>query len=186
VAGGKGLAAALGVAATAATPAAPAAPTAPDADLVTFIADQEGGEQHRTADGIWHPYADEAGKWTIGRGHLINGGKNARGFERGLTDAEVEALFVEDVAAAQAQARAVVGARFDGLDPKMQGLLTDFSFNLGPKFAEEFPTMLGHVMAGDMEGAARESARFLTTPAGEKKPLKKRNADTLRFFFGKE
>jgi GH24 family phage-related lysozyme (muramidase) len=157
-----------------------------DAALLAFISEQEGGENHRTAAGIWMPYPDDAGKWTIGRGHLINGGESARGFESGLTDAEVEALFAEDVAKARGLARSAVGARFDGLDPKMQGLLTDFAFNLGPKFAKEFPKMVGHIMAGNMEGAASESGRVYTDTDGVTKPLKKRNRDTLRFFFGKE
>lgn len=158
-----------------------------DDAFVAFVKRVEGGEQHRNADGRWYPYnTDGAGKWTIGRGHLINGGASPDGFAQGLTDDQVENLFRKDLEEAEAAARKVIGASFDTLPRKSRQLLTDFSFNLGPGFADEFPNMTRAVLRGDKATARAESKRFRTAPDGSKHPLKDRNAQTQRFFFGEE
>ena len=182
----KKLAASLGVAAM--TAAAPAAGSGPSDRVVAFIREAEGGErEHRNpGTGIWSPYEDAAGKWTIGRGHLINGGDSFEGFANGITDEEVERFFTEDVTKAYNQARKRVGkTKVDSLSPEMQDLFVDFAFNLGQGFAEKFPNMTKAILAGDMETAAKESRRVKGPKGGKKTPLDERNRLTLNTFFGK-
>lgn len=159
-----------------------------DDTFIKYLHGVEGGEQHRKKNGRWYPYnTDGAGKWTIGRGHLINGGKSAKGFEGGLTDDEVEALFKQDVVNAVTQARDAVGHEaFDALPLKDRQLFTDFSFNLGPSWTKKFPSMTKAVLAGDREGAYNESERFKTEPSGVKSRLKDRNHQTGKYFFGRD
>lgn len=166
--------------------------TATPADTVTdeFIAylhKVEGGEQHINPQGRWMPYnTDGAGKWTIGRGHLINDGESPKGWEAGLSSDEVEELFNQDVIAAAAQARKAVGAKaFDALPLKMRQLLVDFSFNLGSSWSQKFPKMTRAILAGDMEGAYNQMERWKTAPSGAKSRLKGRNNAVASFFFGK-
>jgi len=175
-----------GEAAGASKPAASPAWTVDD-EFISYLHKVEGGEQHRRG-GRWYPYnTDGAGKWTIGRGHLINGGESPKGFEDGLSDEEVEQLFKEDVIEAATNARNAVGPDvFDALPQKDRQLFTDFSFNLGPEWSKKFPKMADAVLRGDRETALAESKRFKTDPAGNTSPLKDRNDQTSRFFFGVE
>ena len=159
-------------------------PTLSD-DFIDFMRRVEGGEEHRGEDGLWRPYkTDGAGKWTIGRGHLINGGLSPEGFDNGLTDEEVEQLFQDDLDDAIDTSRRVVGPRsFDHLPTRYRQLLTDFAFNLGPRFADEFPKMTRAVLAGQDDRVLAEVGRFRTLPSGEKRPLEDRNKQTKLFFF---
>ena len=156
-------------------------------EFVSYLHKVEGGERHINKQGQWMPYnTDGAGKWTIGRGHLINGGKSPKGWEQGLTSDEVEELFREDVIIATNQARKDVGAvAFDALPLKSRQLLVDFSFNLGSSWSKKFPKMTRAVLAGDMEGAYNQMERWKTAPSGVKSRLKGRNAAVADYFFGK-
>jgi len=158
-----------------------------DDTFIKYLHKVEGGERHINSQGQWMPYnTDGAGKWTIGRGHLINGGKNPKGWENGLTTEEVEQLFEEDVIVATEQARKDVGPKaFDALPLKMRQLLVDFSFNLGSSWSKKFPKMTRAVLAGDMVGAYNQMERWKTAPSGAKSKLKGRNRDAAEYFFGK-
>jgi GH24 family phage-related lysozyme (muramidase) len=132
------------------------------------------------------PYKDQAGHWTIGRGHLINGGKSDKGFEAGITSEKTEELFEEDFQKSVRDAERAVGSQaWAGLDNNRRHMLIDFSFNLGPSFHKEFPNFTAAVLANDLETAKTESTRYLIAPGGGKKRLG-RNERFLEAFFPPE
>jgi len=148
-----------------------------------FVRAEEGGEKHREADGRWMPYKDPAGKWTIGRGHLINDGKSPAGYDKGLRDAQVETLFRQDLTAAIDKAQRAVGDdEWRRLDPRRKFMLTDFAFNLGGRFNEKFPKFTQGVLDNDPKVMKKESKRFYKSRAGDMKELKRRNDSFSAFF----
>jgi GH24 family phage-related lysozyme (muramidase) len=151
-----------------------------------WLADQEGGEKHiDKKTGRWMPYPDDADKWTIGRGHLINGGRSEKGFENGLTQAQVDKLFIEDIAKHTRAAQRIFRDKWDSMSQKQRELAVDFTFNLGENARSSYPKMWGAVFRGDMATAASESGRNVEI-GGKYYPAKKRNQGTLDYFFGKD
>lgn len=148
-----------------------------------FVRAQEGGEKHREADGRWMPFKDPTGLWHIGRGHLINGGKSPAGYEKGLRDAQVEALFRQDLNTAVEKAQRAVGEdEWRRLDPRRKFMLSDFAFNLGGRFHEKFPKFTKGVLNNDPAVMKRESKRFYKHTSGEMRELKTRNDAFAEFF----
>lgn len=150
-----------------------------------FVRTQEAGENHRGPDGRWMPHR-VAGLWHIGRGHLINSGKSPAGYESGLMDAQVEALFASDLQRAVSQARVAVGEEaWAELDNRRKFMLSDFAFNIGPDFDQEgkFPKFTKGVLEGNEQVMRKEYPRFYRNAStGDTKPLSGRNAAFSSFF----
>jgi lysozyme len=125
-------------------------------------------------------YLDEAGKPTIGYGHLIRPGE---AFSI-ITEPEAEALLRQDVESAErcvslAVAVPLTQAQFDSL--------VLFAFNVGES-AFRKSTMLKMLNAGDYEGARAQFGRWkYVTQAGVKQEspgLRRRRAREAALFAG--
>jgi lysozyme len=110
-------------------------------------------------------YPDTKGFWTIGVGHKIGKGIS----ELRLSAAVVEVLFREDLAAATASVRHVLGEEdFNRLAPARRVALISMAFQMGEKNLSEFHSTLGCVRTGDWLGAAAHAGQSLwarQTPA---------------------
>jgi len=163
----------------------------------SWLADQEGGEKYRDRKtgkwvsaidpktGRWMPYQDDAGHWTIGRGHLINGGRSPRGFERGLTPSQVDDLFIKDVASHTEIAQKLFANEWDDMPDRMRELAVDFAYSFGDKARSKYPSMWKAVLKGDMAEAIKQSDRHANV-GGVMKKMTKRNKGTREFFFGQQ
>lgn len=173
-------------------PSQPAPLAEHDPAFVKFVKLNEGGHEH-FKNGRYMPYKDHAGKWTIGIGHLINGGKSDKGFEKGITPEQAQQFFRSDLSRAASNVRAHTGAdQYEKLDKRQKQMLIDFAFNLGPQWYKKktsdgrsgFPKFTAAVLANDMDAASREARRVSkNAKTGVMEPLTQRNT-TFRTFFG--
>ena len=101
--------------------------------LAKAVAVWEGGQ---SSDGLFRPYQDSVGVWTVGYGHTSADGAPIPGPGlRPLTQAEAVTLLLHDlnVAYAPSVAAAVKAAHWM-LTPKQFDALTSFCYNLGPGY----------------------------------------------------
>ncbi len=92
-------------------------------------------------------YRDQAGKWTIGYGHLILPWEN---FDAGITEQEALGLLVSDLADAEAEVNARVRV---SISQAMYDALVSLAFNIGAgAFAGS--TVVRRLNQGDFAGAA--------------------------------
>lgn len=104
------------------------------------------------------PYLDQAGKWTIGYGHLIK--PHERKTLTYLTRDQAEALLLADVGAfavyldgvSRNFAKPLSQAQFDGV--------LSFAFNVGLRALEQ-STLLKLLRVGDFAGAAAQFGRWI-------------------------
>jgi lysozyme len=145
------------------SPDAPAAP--PDgAPLIADLRRDEGVKRFA--------YQDSLGFWTIGVGRLVDSRKGG-----GLSDAEIDLLLANDIAALRAQLdRAIPWWR--GLDPVRGRVIENMAFNLGCAGLLGFPRMLEAVRTGDWRSAA--AAMLASRWAGEVGPRADRLAQLIR------
>lgn len=98
-------------------------------DVAKAIAQFEGG---RSSDGLFHPYKDPAGVWTIGYGHT--GGVSAQ--SKPLTAGEATTLLLHDLNVTYAPAVKAAFARHKWKpNQKMFDALVSFFYNLGTSIA---------------------------------------------------
>lgn len=112
------------------------------------------------------PYKCTAGKWSAGIGrnmeaNPLSPAMVASIIERagGLTDDEIDALFVLDIADSEATVNAVstiYNVDWQILSPLRQEVLINMAFNLGQQTLTEFKKMWGALKAGDYKEAARQ------------------------------
>ena len=93
------------------------------------------------------PYADTAGKVTVGVGHNLNA--------HGLDDDVIQLQLVNDVAETTEQVHSRL-PWFPALDVVRQGVIVNMAFNLGFSKLEGFPKFLAACAHGDWETAADE------------------------------
>ena len=93
------------------------------------------------------PYTDTVGKTTIGVGRNLT--------DVGLSEDEIELLFVNDVARADAIARSVLHG-FDGLTEPRKAIVVNMAFNMGRGALSQFRKTLAAIEEGRYEDAARE------------------------------
>lgn len=62
-----------------------------------FVSLEEGRAKWDSLRGLYFPYRDPVGKWTIGVGHLIGDGSAPGTYTVGITDAEVDQLLSIDL-----------------------------------------------------------------------------------------
>lgn len=97
-------------------------------------------------------YLDNLGKPTVGIGHLVLPGDNLEVGDQ-ITDAQVDALFRKDGAAAMSAARAQ--AEEAGItDSAFIPYLASVNFQLGTKWTAKFPRTWKMIVDGDYEDAA--------------------------------
>jgi lysozyme len=101
------------------------------------------------------PYQDSLGNWTIGVGHLLNGGPHER-----ITVERSHELFFEDVSKAEAECWRVF-PWFGGLDQVRQDALINLMFNMGATRLLGFKRTLAAIERGDWIGAAFELSNSL-------------------------
>lgn len=93
------------------------------------------------------PYKDTEGIWTVGIG---------RNMEKGFRADEIALMFANDLADAEADARAVCGESFEDLSDARQAVLVNMAFNLGRARLSAFVRMLRAVVQNDFATAADE------------------------------
>jgi lysozyme len=92
-------------------------------------------------------YIDTRGKWSVGIGRNLT--------DKGLSTAEIDFLFGNDVAEAEREARAVF-ITFDQLSDARKAVVVNMAFNMGQKTLEQFHGTIAAVNGGDFEEAARD------------------------------
>jgi lysozyme len=138
---------------------------------LTFIASHEG----------WEPkiYLDAAGLPTIGYGHLLKAGEEAR-FKNGITKEEGKALLKEDVKEAEDAVKRLSGV---ALTQNQFDALVSFVFNVGQGRYRD-STLRKKVNAGDMKGAADEFLRWIRAGGKVLTGLQRRRAAERKMFLG--
>lgn len=102
-------------------------------DLAKAVAVWEGG---RSADGMFRPYQDAVGVWTIGYGHTnADGAPSVSANTKPLTTSEATILLLHDLNAqyAPAVANAFKAYRWK-VNQRMFDATTSFAYNLGPGY----------------------------------------------------
>lgn len=109
--------------------------------LYDFIKDHEGLRLK--------PYTDSLGRLTIGYGRCLD--------TAGITAAEAEMLFANDVTRATNAAARVYGPDFGGLASARQAALIAMAYQLGEAGLAGFKNMLAFMRSGDFRRAAEEA-----------------------------
>lgn len=117
--------------------------TGDDASIMAMIRKHEGVRNV--------PYTDTRGFWTVGIGHLI-GRDLPPEYNRRFTDQEIEDLFVRDYFKHKRAAEQIPG--YNKLDEKGKAALIDLTFNMGPKWIDQWPILKRQLEEGDVEAAA--------------------------------
>lgn len=102
---------------------------------------------------VLHIYQDSAGKDTIGWGHLLTAADKASGiYKKGITQAQADALFDQDLKVKEAELTPCVKV---ALTQGQWDALMDFIYNFGPGNLLS-STLLRKLNAGDYAGARAE------------------------------
>lgn len=141
-----------------------------------------------SASGLWlikkfeglslKPYADIAGKMTIGYGHLILPGEN---FDKGISSQEAESLLLRDIArfekaVSRLVSRSIIQNQFDAL--------VCFTFNVGEN-AFNKSTMLKKINNGDSDiDIAREFLKWLYAGGQPSRGLLRRRLAEAQLYLG--
>lgn len=102
------------------------------------------------------PYKDQAGKMTIGYGHLIRPGESILLNPRGINERTADALLRDDLSIAENAVNGYVTAPLTG---NMYDALVSFVFNIGVN-AFSSSTLLKKLNAEDYNGAANQFPRW--------------------------
>tara|TARA_R100001015_G_C4620858_1_gene177922 strand:- start:102 stop:1769 length:1668 start_codon:yes stop_codon:yes gene_type:complete len=130
----------------------------------------------------------EGGNKTIAYGHKLTDAEVKSGKVYGfdianLTTDQANEILKLDLSKAYKQLTDKFGREFLNLDDRRKQMLVDMQFNLGSLNA--FPKFTTAVFAGDESTMMKEYKRSFKDPeSGEMKPLKGRNTDFDKFFFG--
>lgn len=90
-------------------------------------------------------YIDTRGKWSVGIGRNLT--------DKGLSAAEIDFLFGNDVAEAEREARALF-LTFDQLSDARKAVVVNMAFNMGQQTLSTFHGLIAAVAAEDFELAA--------------------------------
>ena len=130
----------------------------------------------------------EGGNKTIAYGHKLTDAEVKSGKVYGydienLTMDQANEILKLDLSKAYKQLTDKFGREFLNLDDRRKQMLVDMQFNLGSLNA--FPKFTTAVFAGDESTMMKEYKRSFKDPgSGKMKPLKGRNTDFNKFFFG--
>ena len=129
------------------------------AKFIAYIKNVENAaSEGRSSNGVWVQHSSpEGGSDTFGYGHKIKRGED---FSQGRTDAQVDALLVDDLQAAENIVRREIGTDvYNKLDPKRKQMLIEFAFNLGT--LRGFPLFTKAVIDNDIDVMRAEHHRTL-------------------------
>lgn len=99
------------------------------------------------------PYKDTLGNLTVGIGHLIKPGEEAKE----LSKQEVEDLFEKDLSKAQQGAQNIINKNKLDLSEAQTNALTDMVFQMGEKGVSKFKNTLKLLKQGKYEDASKEA-----------------------------
>ncbi|MDR0664275.1 MAG: glycoside hydrolase family protein [Helicobacteraceae bacterium] len=115
---------------------------------------EKAKEQIKKHEGLrLKAYKDSLGFWTIGYGHLCDGGK-VMPVKAVIDKTEANELFETDFAVAFSDVSALFASVWQGLSDNRKIALIDMSFNLGIGKLAEFKQTLAAIKRGDFEAAA--------------------------------
>ena len=127
------------------------------------------------------PYRDCVGLWTVGVGHLIEGGRQLpEGWNRTFTDAEIDALLRKDLirferGVAMQLPMPLKQCEFDAM--------VSFSFNLGLGTFQR-STIRQALLRGDKETAMESLVKYCKAGGKILKGLQNRRLDERKLFEG--
>ncbi len=101
-------------------------------------------------DGLFHPYKDTLGYWTIGYGHLIPSPIKP------ITEAQADSFLLEDINTARESAIRIHGVVFNKAPIEIQNLLIEMLFQLGEAKAMKFKRFNAAIAERDYQTAAKE------------------------------
>ena len=152
-----------------------------DANFIAYIKNVENAaSEGRSSNGVWVQHSSpEGGSDTFGYGHKIKRGED---FSQGRTDAQVDALLVDDLQAAENIVRREIGTDvYNKLDPKRKQMLIEFAFNLGT--LRGFPLFTKAVIDNDIDVMRAEHHRkYEDKNTGKWIGLKRRNDLFHKYF----
>lgn len=123
-----------------------------------------GGKDIQAAEGLrLTPYTDQTGAVHIGYGRNLTG--------KGITRAEAEILFKNDLSEAETDlSRNIFAREWAGLPEKVQEVLINMRYQLGPEGFRGFVDMIAAVRAGDWPTMAKEmkESRWATIQTPER------------------
>jgi lysozyme len=128
-------------------------------DLAKAVAVWEGGE---SSDGLFHPYQDSVGVWTVGYGHTSADGPPIPGPGlRPLSREEATTLLLHDLNTSYAPAvEAAVKAAKWMLTQKQFDALTSFCYNLGPGYFSPNHDIGWAIRQHDVHGIAQDILHY--------------------------
>jgi GH24 family phage-related lysozyme (muramidase) len=108
------------------------------------------------------PYKDQAGHWTVGFGHKLEGDE-LKHFQQGITKDQANYLFEQDWNEARAQAEDTfrrAGHDWDSLDRNRRDMLTEMAFNVGPGGLGRYKTLMRAINDEDYKEMGKHYRRF--------------------------
>lgn len=145
-------------------------------DFVNYIKRNENSVNAGLENGKWHVYMVNKVPH-IGYGHKLKPGE-LNTFRSGLSDDEVNKLFMADMAKAKTKAatdfKAMTGRELKELPPIAQMMFIDFVFNLGT--IESYPKFVDAIASGNIAVAGNEYIRKMKKD-GQLVPLEMRNEE---------
>lgn len=139
-----------------------------------FIANFEGGQ---SVDGLFRPYQDVAGVWTIGRGHT---GADVRSDMAPLTVEQADALFVRDLERFE---QAVENSLTRGATQGQFDALVSLAYNVGAKAVRD-SVLLKKFNTGDLRGAALQFVEWVKAGGAIQRGLVRRRGAEILMFLG--
>jgi lysozyme len=125
------------------------------------------------------PYRDSIGLWTVGVGHLIEGGRQLpESWNKTFTDSEIDALLRKDLSRFERSIRMLIKVPLRQCE---YDSICSFVFNLGAGTLQR-STLRQKLNRGDKEGAAREILKYNRAGGKVVKGLVNRRNDEYQLF----
>lgn len=139
-----------------------------------FIANFEGGQ---SVDGLFRPYQDVAGVWTIGRGHT---GPDVRSDMDPLTIEQADTLFARDLGRFE---QAVGGAISRNATQGQFDAMVSLAYNVGISAFRD-SVLLKKFNTGDLRGAALQFVEWVKAGGAIQRGLVRRRGAEILMFLG--
>lgn len=140
-----------------------------DKDFEASLQAVENAEQvgRDPQSGVWVPHASiEGGNPTIGFGHKVTDAELKSGrFDGGISDADVQRLFREDLNKAKLEASQNV-PNWDKLEKKYQNVIANIQFNTGDFTPKKWPRLTAAINRKDDEAVRREMVTVVKDSKG--------------------
>jgi GH24 family phage-related lysozyme (muramidase) len=152
------------------------------ADYIDFLKRIENEHKVGYKNGKWYPHRSaEGGMPTIAWGHKIGTAHELNRMNGGISNSEAEALLKKDINTAMEKVNSYIKTLHVNipLSQPQREMLIDMAFNVGD--LGKFPKFTKAVLNRDWKTAERECTRYY----GDGKPLKKRNDEFKKRYFGK-